>query len=160
MLKTTSVAKGSMMDNTRQQIEAFFQEYADRLNRALSNPPEVDVDATADAFAECFIEASPKGVSCGKNDEQFRIQIPKGLAFYHSIGTQSMNILSTAITQLDDFHWQVKAHWEAAYQKQDGTRDVIPFDVLYFLQLLNSKLKIFAYITGDEEQMYKDHGLV
>jgi hypothetical protein len=62
------------------QMEDFFAAYAAGFNRALADVPEIDVEATAGAFADCFIAANPNGVSCGKNDEQFRAQIPEGFA--------------------------------------------------------------------------------
>jgi hypothetical protein len=31
---------------------------------------EIDVEATANSFADCFIGANPLGVQCGKNDDQ------------------------------------------------------------------------------------------
>lgn len=147
------------MANMNAQIDHFFNEYAARTNHALANPPVVDVNAATAAFAPYFVEASPKGVNGGANDDEFRKAIPKGFAFYRSIGTQSMKITDKTVTPLDDFHWMVKVHWQAAYEKE-GKKDVINFDVIYFLNGTDNDLKIFAYITGDEEQTYKDHGLV
>ncbi len=148
------------MENRQQQLDTFFDQYAARMNNALGDEPVVDVDATVAAFADCFIEASPKGVQCGQNDDQFREAIPKGLAFYRSIGTQSMEIRTKTITVLDDYHCLVRVAWQAVYHTADDRRDVIDFEVIYFVQVIDTEPKIFAYITGDEEQTYKDHGLV
>ncbi len=49
------------------------------MNDALADPPKIDAEATAAAFADCFVEASPVGINCGKNDETFLAQIPKRL---------------------------------------------------------------------------------
>ena len=62
--------KGQSMDNTNEKIEEFFAEYETRFNRALAG--EIDVEDTANSFTDCFIEANPFGVMCGKNDDQFR----------------------------------------------------------------------------------------
>lgn len=142
------------------KLEDFFAAYAARTNAALADPPEVNAEATANAFAGCFIEASPNGIHCGTNNDEFRAAIPKGYEFYRSIGTKSMEIGSLTLTPLDDFHTQAKVHWVAKYQKQDGSQDEIEFDVIYFVQLLGDEPKIFAYITGDEQQVYKDKGLI
>jgi hypothetical protein len=142
------------------KLEEFFAAYAARTNAALADPPKVDVEAAASAFADSFIGASPKGVNCGKNDDELRAVIPKGYEFYRSIGTKRMDIDSLTLTQLDDFHTQAKVHWVAKYQKQDGSKEEIEFDVLYFVQDVGKGPKIFAYITGDEEQVYKDKGLI
>lgn len=141
------------------KLDAFFAQYEARMNRAVGDTPEVDVEASAGAFADCFVEASPVGVSCGKNDEDFRAQIPKGFEFYRSIGTQSMQIRSHEITALDEFHHMVRVHWKAFYVKKDKSEQTVEFDVIYFVQLIGDDPKIFAYITGDEEKLYRDMGL-
>jgi hypothetical protein len=66
------------MDTVTQEIKAFFADYEARFNRALGDPPHFDVEGTAGAFSDCFIEVGPHGVTCGKNDEQFRAVIPRG----------------------------------------------------------------------------------
>jgi hypothetical protein len=142
------------------KLEEFFAAYAARTNHALADPPKIDVEASASAFASSFVGANPKGVHCGKNDEELRAFIPKGYEFYRSIGTKRMEIASLTLTKLDDFHTQAKVHWVATYQKKDGSKDEIEFDVIYFVQELGDGPKIFAYITGDEEQVYKDRGLI
>jgi hypothetical protein len=143
-----------------QRIEEFFERYEARLSGALAETPEVNVEATAAAFTACFIEANPNGVLCGQNDDMFRAQIPKGFEFYRNIGTQSMKILSLDVTPLDHFHSMAKVHWEARYLKKGGSRDVIDFDVIYFLQTLGEDPKIFAYITGDEQKILRERGLI
>ena len=145
------------MENRENRLTAFFEAYAARFNSSLSG--EVDVEGTVYAFAGCFVEASPVGIACSKNDELFREAIPKGYEFYRSIGTKSMEILSMDINLLDDFHAMVKIHWRASYLKKDNTRVAIEFDVIYLLQLI-SDIRIFAYITGDEQKALKENGLV
>lgn len=140
-------------------IAAFFDDYARRFNQAL-NGDMPDVDKTVAAFASCFVEASPVAVICNKNDERFKDAIPKGYDFYRSIGTQSMKICSRVITVLDSMHAMVKIHWQALYVKQAGNREEIGFDIHYFVQVKDGAVKIFAYITGDEQQLLKDRGLV
>jgi hypothetical protein len=149
-----------MQETATQQIEVFFSEYERRLTSSLEAGGQVDIDGTVQAFTDCFIEANPNGVSCGKNDAEFRAAIPKGIEFYKSIGTQSINIADLTITPLDEFHAMAKVHWDATYQKKDGSRDRIDFDVIYFLQLISDAPKVFAYITGDEQRIYQEHGLI
>jgi hypothetical protein len=143
-----------------QQIQEFFDAYAGRFNKALGDNFQDDIEGTTSAFADCFIEASPVGISCGKNDENFRAQIPKGNAYYRSIGTQSMNVKSIDVTPLDDYHAQAKVYWQSRYQKKDGSNVTIDFEVIYMLQILNGPPKIFAYITGDEQKVLQEHGLI
>jgi hypothetical protein len=142
------------------QLETFFSSYQERFNQALGDLATDDVEGTASAFADFFVEASPVGVSGGKNDDEFRAMIPKGNAFYRSIGTQSMKIEAITITPLDDFHVQAKVSWHSEFKKKDGSKESIDFDVIYFLQILDGPPKIFAFITGDEQKAYKEKGIV
>jgi hypothetical protein len=148
------------MSRTGPRLAEFFAEYEARTNRALADPARLDIEATAKAFADCFIAANPNGVTCGKNDAGLRDPIPKGFEFYRSIGTKSMKIASLTTTILDECHAMVKVHWEAFYKRTDGSGEVIDFDVIYLLQTTGDMPRIFAYITGDEQKVYKERGLL
>lgn len=147
------------MDAMKQELENFFDAYEARFNDALKGLP-VDLEGTTAAFADTFIEASPKGIVCGENDDTFREAIPKGYDFYRSIGTKAMRIVWRNITPLDDYHALVKIHWQGLYDKADGGEEKIDFDVIYFVQMLNAAPKIFAYITGDEQKVLQERGLI
>lgn len=146
------------MISVRARIEEFFNTYAQRINEALQGK-ERDTDEVAGAFANYFVEASPVGVTGSKNDEAFRKMIPKGYEFYRSIGTQLMTITSKDIRFIDDCHSMVTVHWNSVYRKKDNTTETIDFDVHYLVQTKND-IKIFAYITGDEQKVLKEHGLI
>ncbi|SEL01519.1 hypothetical protein SAMN04488505_1011319 [Chitinophaga rupis] len=145
------------MQQMQQTIEQFFKDYENRFAEGLAG--KADVAATTAVFADCFIEASPRGVICGKNDDAFRASIPKGYDFYKSIGTSRMNIEHLTVTALDDLHYMVKVRWQSYYLK-DERELLIEFDVTYFLQQQQEQLKIFAYITGDEQQLLKERGVI
>ena len=148
------------MEPFNRQLERFFAEYEARFNRALAENPEEDIEATAAAFAEYFIAANQNGVNCGQNNEQLRTMLAQGNAFYRSIGTKSMKIAGLEITSLDDFHAMAKVHWDSRYVKKDGQRLQIEFDVIYLIQMRGGVPKIFGYITGDESEVLKEHGLI
>ena len=139
-------------------IYNFFAAYEKRFNDALKG--ETDVEAMANAFAPYFVEASPAGIHGGSNDPEFRKRIPQGMEFYCQIGTHSMEIVAQDVTPLDDMHYMVKIHWKATYKNKDNTDLAIEFDVIYFLQYREDELKIFAYITGDEDKVMREHGLI
>lgn len=145
------------MQQMHQTIEQFFKDYEKRFAEGLAG--KADVAATTAVFADCFIEAGPQGVVCGKNDDTFRASIPKGYDFYKSIGTSRMKVEHLMVTALDDLHYMVKVRWQSYYIK-DERELLIEFDVTYFLQQQQEQLKIFAYITGDEQQLLKERGLV
>lgn len=140
------------------KIDAFFNAYEQRFTDGLSG--KADIEATTAAFASSFVEASPAGVHCAQNDKTFREAIPKGYEFYKKIGTQSMKVGSKEITRLDEFHLLCKIHWKSSYLTADKKTVVIDFDVFYFLQHLNNELKIFGYVTGDEQKVLKEKGLI
>jgi hypothetical protein len=139
-------------------IHPFFAAYEKRFNDAINGA--LDVQGMADAFGPYFVEASPVGIQGGANDQNFHKKIPKGMEFYKKIGTHKMEITDEAVTTLDDYHYMVKIHWKAYYKNKDNTDLVIEFDVIYFLQDLNNELKIFAYITGNEQEVLRKNGLI
>lgn len=141
------------------EIENFFNRYEARFNDALSGA-EPDIDETVNSFASDFIEASPAGIIVGKNDKKFRKAISQGWTFYKDIGIRAMDILSTQITILDNLHAMVKIHWNSSFVRKNNTHGDIAFDVFYLVQKTGDELRIFAYITGDEQQALKDEGLV
>ena len=146
------------MELTLSKIDAFFSDYEKLFNRSLQETP--DIERTVQSFASCFVEASPAGIMCGKNDDAFRKKIPQGYEFYRSIGTRSMTIRSKETTELDELHSMTKVNWSARYRKKDGKEEIIDFSVFYFTQLQKGEPKIFAYVTGDEQKVLKERGLI
>lgn len=142
----------------KEKIIAFFNEYAARFNAAISGK-ETDASETTRCFADYFVESSPAGIIGGKNDDSFKEKIPEGYAHYKEIGITAMNILSKDITILDAIHAMAKIHWRSDYTKPDKSTGGIEFDVIYFLNTKDD-IKIFAYITGDEQAALKEHGLI
>ncbi|HKO81861.1 MAG TPA: hypothetical protein VJU78_15755 [Chitinophagaceae bacterium] len=146
------------MINAHEPIQQFFSAYESRFNDAING--KEDIDGTVNSFETCFLEASPAGINCGKNDESLREAIPKGNAYYKSIGTKSMKISKLDITKLDDLHYMVKVYWDSLYEKKDKKMISIGFDVIYFLRAKENEWKIFLYITGDEQKVLKENGLI
>jgi predicted ester cyclase len=152
-------AQPSLLELAQKDVaRRFFAEYADRFNRSLAGE-HVDAREVADSFADHFVEASPTGVNGGKNGMLFRWIIPSGFAHYRKLGTTSMNIENVEVETIDPMHALAKVHWDSSYTKKDGEHDHIEFDVTYLLHFQGAKPKIFAYITGDEEKVLRDHGL-
>lgn len=131
------------------------------MNAALQKPPVIDVAAATGAFARYFVGSNPHQVFGAKNGWLFRLMIPRGYARYRGIGTQRMEIRGLSITPLDDFHVLARTHWWSSYRHKSGDVVEIEFDNIYLLHIPAGKEpKIFAYITGDEQQVLKDHGLL
>lgn len=142
----------------KEEIIKFFDRYESQFNAALAETTD-DASEVANSFAQYFIEASPAGILAGTNDDKYRKMIPKGWAAYRRMGVTSMNIIHREITLLDDLHAMVKIDWRCLYSKNDDQGN-IDFVVYYLLHQSEDELKIFAYITGDEQKALKEHGLI
>ncbi len=140
------------------KIKVFFQAYEQRFNDAIQGRTE-DMQAFAGAFADCFIQSAPAGVQCGKNDDSFIKAMTEGYDQYRKMGTKSMRVAGVDVTKIDDNHCMAKVHWDSSYDK-DGKTIRIEFDVWYLLTTVSGEPKIFAYVTGDEEKVLRDHGLI
>ena len=86
--------------------------------------------------------------------------IKKGWKFYRKIGIRAMNILSKEVTILNDLHAMAKIHWNSSFVRPDKSEGKVEFDVFYMLQKQEEDLKIFAFITGDEQQVLREQGLI
>lgn len=102
------------MEISEDDIQSFFDTYETTFNDSLLGEP--DVEMITSCFANCFLEASPKGIICGENDDKFREAIPKGYTFYRSIGVTAMKIISKEISTLDSLHTMVKIRWKMMYK--------------------------------------------
>ena len=80
----------------------------------------------------------------------------KGLQFYRSIGTKSMNVSEIAVTTLDRFHALARVRWQSQYRKRDGERERIDFDAIYLLEINGERPRILACITGDEREARRE----
>jgi hypothetical protein len=54
----------------------------------------------------------------------------------------------------------VKVHWDSLYVKKNGEGVQIEFTVIYLVQTIGGSPKIFGDITGDEQKVLKEHGLM
>ena len=146
------------MSKRKKHIEEFFTAYETHFNNAILNEQSNIKEEIAGSFENCFIESSPAGVICGKNDAQFIDKVKAGFAFYRSIGSKGMTIVSKDVALLDDLHALVKVYWRYSYVKE-GREGSIDF-TNYYLVTTNDQVKIFAYIAGDEQKALSEKGLV
>ena len=137
-------------------IQSFFAAYAARTNAAIADPKAMDVKAMRAAFADYFVGAAPNGVAGGKNGLLFRLMLPRGINYYRKIGTLAMDLKDVRVTDLDHHHAMAHVDWNARYR---GGQE-IAFTNIYLLQVREGVPKIFAWITGDEQQALKDSGVI
>lgn len=142
------------------KVRALFDAYGKRSDDALQDPPKEDVDGVVNAFASYFVESSPRGVVGGANDGGFRDMIPKGFAHYRAVGGKHMTIKGIQVIELDRLHAVADVDWQFDYVNKEGKAGQVTFTNFYFVTIADGSAKVFAYVTPDEDQAMKDHGLV
>jgi hypothetical protein len=148
------------MTKLETKVRALFDAYAKRSDAALQDPPYEDVGGIAAAFADYFVGSNPLGVMGGANDNSFREMIPKGFARYRAVGGKHMTIKGLKVTELDHCHAVADVDWDFAYVNKAGQSGHVTFTNFYFITIADGTAKIFGYVTPDEQQAMRDHGLV
>lgn len=148
--------------NTRERrLRAFFGRYSRNSNAALLAPDSADIGALAGAFAGHFVGAGPAGVMGGTKDPSFPDTLRQGFRAYRAMGGTRFEIIALDVEMLDDANAMVRADWEFDYLRpRDGAKGTIAFRNIYFVNFAGGDAKIFAWITPDEAQAMKDHGLI
>lgn len=149
------------MKALEKKARALFQDYSRRSNEALHDPALADIDTLADAFASHFVGASPAGVMGAARDESFPATLRQSFDAYRVMGGTRFEIVRLAVEALDDSNAMVRADWEFDYVRpRDGRTGTIAFRNVYLVNTAGGEPKIFAWITPDEQQAMKSHGLI
>jgi len=139
-------------------VRKFFERYEDTFNRSLHG--DMDMDEVASLYASEFIAATPAGVMAGKNDGQLRQIMAQGYARYRDMGTKGMRLRDLRLSPIDDHHCLAHAAWTATYARAGQPDVAIDFDVHYLVQVLDGDPKVFGWVSGDEQALLKQHGIV
>lgn len=86
--------------------------------------------------------------------------LQQGYAFYRRIGTRAMALRDVTTTPIDAAHWLAQVGYRAHYVKPDGEPLDLDFEVNYMLAARGDTYEIFAFVTGDEMALYREHGLL
>ncbi|MCD0504592.1 nuclear transport factor 2 family protein [Bordetella petrii] len=140
------------------QAKAFFDRYQRFFNRALGG--DLDLDELAALYAPEFIAASPAGVAAGKNDEQLKQAMAQGYARYRALGTKAMRVRAVRLSAIDGLHCVAHVAWTATYARQGQADLNIDFDVHYLMQEKDGQPKVFGWVSGDEQALLRQHGIV
>ncbi len=140
------------------EVEKLFARYEEVFNRALVG--DSDPDAIASLYATDVIGAAPAGVRAARNDDKFRASLAQGYAQYRAIGTREMRIRALHRMPIDTHHCIVRVGWAATYARADLPATTIDFDVHYLVQVLKGEARVFGWITGDEQALLRQHGIV
>jgi hypothetical protein len=139
-------------------VEKFFERYERCFNQSLDG--HTDMDEVAALYASEFIAASPLGVMAGKNDDHLRQVMEKGYARYREMGTKEMRLRNVRTSSIDDYHCVAHVAWTATYARKDQSDIAIDFDVHYFVQELDDGPKVFGWVSGDEQELLREHGII
>ena len=139
-------------------VRELFERYARFFNRALVG--HVRVDEGRSFYASSFIAASPAGVTTGTNDDQLQQIMELGYQHYRSIGTKEMLMRNLEVSSLDEHHCVAHVAWTAVYVRPNASDVRIDFEVHYFVQKLNGNAEIFGWVSGDEQAVLREHGIV
>ncbi|RWC36180.1 MAG: nuclear transport factor 2 family protein [Mesorhizobium sp.] len=139
------------------QVRKLFEMYEQLFRKSLAG--DADMDEVASDYASAFIAASPAGVMVGKNDDQLRQVMEQGYAHYRTIGTKEMRIRAVRVSPIDEHHCVAHVAWTSSYARKDRPDVTIDFDVHYLVQKLGGDPKIFGWVSGDEQEVLRKHGI-
>lgn len=139
-------------------VRKLFERYANFFNRSLGG--DVDMEEVSSLYTSEFIGAAPAGVKTGKNDEQFKQIMAQGYAHYRAIGTKEMRIRNVVLSPIDEHHCVAHVAWTAIYARKDQPDVAIDFDVHYLVQKLDGEPKVFGWVSGDEQALLREHGII
>jgi len=142
----------------RPDYEQFFQSYVDFYNAALEEKPILD--ELRKCYAEYLVSASGDQVMGGQNGAEYTKVLEQGFGFYRAIGVTRMLCRGVDISAIIPDHDMAKVHFRAEMRKKDGSPLSLDFDVTYFLQRRDGGPKIFAFVSEDEMNLFREHGLV
>jgi len=139
-------------------VRKFFERYERFFNQSLGG--DEDMNEVAMLYASEFIAASPAGVMAGKNDDQFKQVMAQGYERYRAMGTKEMRIRNVCISPMDDHHCVAHVAWTASYARHAQPDVAIEFDVHYLVQQLDKEPKVFGWVSGDEQAVLRNHGII
>lgn len=144
------------MHNRIKKIEDFFSVYEASLNRALSEENDLSLDTIQKLSSGCFIESNPHKVSCGKCEDLLK-KTQENITRYKNNGIKKARIHSKEITSLDDYHVMVKVLWHFSADQEFNRGELIVQTVFYMLRTIQKDIKIFGYISANEQRAMQEH---
>ena len=139
-------------------VRKLFERYERSFNEALGG--ETDMREVASLYTSRFISATPSGVMTGKNNDHLREVMAQGYARYRAIGTKAMRIRNLRLSTIDEQHCVAHVEWSATYARNEQPDVVLDFDVHYFVRTADGKAKIFGWVSGDEQALLREHGII
>lgn len=139
-------------------VRELFGRYEKLFRMALTG--NVDMDEVASSYAAAFVAASPAGVRVGQNDENLKQVMRQGFENYRRIGTKDMRLGHVRIAPIDEHHCLAHVAWTAIYDRGSAPDISIDFEVHYLVQQLQDAPRIFGWVSGDEQAVLRQHGII
>ena len=139
-------------------VTKLFGRYERLFNQTLGG--DMDARELASLYASCFIASTPTGLMTGKNNDQMKQVMAQGYARYRAIGTKEMRIRDIRLSPLDEHHCVAHVAWTGTYARKDQPDVTVDFDVHYFVRTVDGKSKVFGWVSGDEQELLRKHGVV
>jgi hypothetical protein len=139
------------------KVNALFARYERIFEKGLSG--DIDAREIAAIYAPAFIAASPAGVFAGKNDDKLLQVMKDGYVRYRQTGMKSMRLGDIRLSVIDDRHCVAHVGWTARYARRGQPDAAIEFEVHYLIQKLDGEPKIFGWVSGDEQELLRQHGI-
>ncbi len=71
-----------------------------------------------------------------------------------------MRLRQVRISAIDQHHCLAHVGWTAIYTRKEQTEVAIDFDIHYLVQKLEEEVKVFGWISGDEQALLREHGIL
>ncbi|RWN20266.1 MAG: nuclear transport factor 2 family protein [Mesorhizobium sp.] len=137
-------------------VRKFFKVYKKIYNDAIADT--VDLNDVADMYSAGFVSVTSAAVMVGENGEQLKAIMTKGFEAYRALGSKRMTCKEVSVTPVDQCVAEV--NWAGDYERKDGSPVTIDFAVNYLVEKRDGKLKVFGWISGDEQAEFRKHGLL
>ena len=144
------------MRNRIKKIEDFLSVYEASFNRALSEENALSLETVQELSSGCFIESNPHKVNCGKCEDLLK-KTQENITRYKNNGIKKARIHSKEITSLDDYHAMVKVQWHFSADQEFSRGELIVLTIFYLLRTIKKDIKIFGYISTDEQRAMQEH---
>ncbi|TPK92830.1 MULTISPECIES: nuclear transport factor 2 family protein [unclassified Mesorhizobium] len=140
------------------EVRTFFKAYEKVYNDAIAG--NVDMDAVGALYSTGFVSVTPAGVMAGENGQQLKDTMKKGFEAYRAMGSKRMTCTDVSVIPIDQDRCVAKVEWSGDYERKDKSLVTIDFEVDYLVERRDGSLKVFGWISGDEQAEFRKHGLL
>ncbi|MBZ9850101.1 nuclear transport factor 2 family protein [Mesorhizobium sp. CA14] len=139
-------------------VQKFFKTYEKVYNDAIAD--NVDMDDVGALYSTGFVSVTPAGIMAGENGQQLKDTMKKGFEAYRALGSKRMTCKDVSVTPIDQDHCVAKVQWSGDYERKEKRPVTIDSEVDYLVERRDGSLKVFGWISGDEQAEFKKHGLL